>query len=46
MNHVVKTEIVKIFKAIQEKGRRLPIHLPEIVEQEIKNVTVAYLSHI
>ena len=35
---VVTTEIVESFNSKQQKGRRVPIHLQERVEQEIKEI--------
>ena len=35
---MVKTDFVKIFKSRQQKGRRVPNNLKEIVDQEIKNL--------
>ena len=35
-NHMVHTKFLNDFKALQQKGRRIPIHIQEKVEQEIK----------
>ena len=35
-NHMVHTTFLKEFKALQQKGRRIPIHIQEKVEQEVR----------
>ena len=37
-NHMVHTTFLKEFKALQQKGRRIPIHIQEKVEQEIRSL--------
>ena len=37
-NHVVHTKFLHDFKALQQKGRRIPIHIQEKVEQELKSL--------
>ena len=37
-NHMVHTTFLKGFKALQQKGRRIPIHIQEKVEQEIRSL--------
>ena len=38
-NHMVHTTFLKEFKALQQKGRRIPIHIQEKVEREIRSLT-------
>ena len=37
-NHIVQTIFLNEFKALQQKGRRIAIHIQEKVEQEIKSL--------
>ena len=37
-NHMVHTTFLKEFKALQQKGRRIPIHIQEKVEQENRSL--------
>ena len=37
-NHMVHTKFLSDFKALQQKGCRIPIHIPEKVEQEINSL--------
>ena len=37
-NHMVHTKFLSDFKALQQKGRRIPIHIQEKVEQEIRSL--------
>ena len=37
-NHEVHTKFLHDFKALQQKGRRIPIHIQEKVEQELKSL--------
>ena len=37
-NHMVHTKFLNDFKALQQKGRRIPIHIQEKVEKEIKSL--------
>ena len=35
-NRIVHTKFLSDFKALQQKGRRIPIHIQEKIEQEIR----------
>ena len=35
-NHMVHTQFLKEFKALQQRGKRIPIHIQEKVEKEIR----------
>ena len=35
---MVHTKFLNDFKALQQKGRRIPIHIQEKIEQEIKSL--------
>ena len=37
-NHLVKTQFIKDAYPIQQKGRRIPIHLQERVENELNKL--------
>ena len=37
-NHMVHTTFLKEFEALQQKGRRIPIHIQEQVEQDIRSL--------
>ena len=37
-NHIVHTKFLNDFKALQQKGRKIPIHIQEKIEQEIKSL--------
>ena len=37
-NHMVHTTFLNEFKALQQKGRRIPIHIQEKVEQKIRSL--------
>ena len=37
-NHMVHTSFLNEFKALQQKGRRIPIHIQKKVEQEIRSL--------
>ena len=37
-NHMVHTTFLNEFKALQQKGRRIPIQVQEKVEQEVRSL--------